>query len=120
MPVIPLLYNQHRQATGNHSNWLGREYSGQQTQHLLVKKMAMQPGRNNNNINRQNTAHAAIQLLSILSSVQNSTIAHSVSFRKEDEPVVKNNDIDFLKNHRVKRNANQLPIANCQLLICHL
>ncbi|QQG26633.1 hypothetical protein JFY74_10730 [Pectobacterium carotovorum] len=89
MPKILPNYNQQRQAIGNHANWLERKYGDNQTLHSLVKKMAMQPGRHADNRNRQDTTHAALQLFSILSSVQNSTVTPSSPFRKEGDLTVK-------------------------------
>lgn len=45
MPKISPIYNQHRQAIGNHTMRLDRKQGGQELQNERVKKTAMQPGR---------------------------------------------------------------------------
>lgn len=85
MPKISPIYNQHRQAIGNHTMRLDRKQGGQELQNERVKKTAMQPGRHKKNIDRQNVAHAALQLLSVLSSMRNSNITPAISSKRADE-----------------------------------
>jgi len=85
MTKIPPIYNQHRQAIDDHTMRPDRKQGAQELQNERVRKIAMQPGRHKENINRKNISHAALQLLSILSSMRNSNMALAISSQKADK-----------------------------------
>ncbi|WP_227318771.1 dermonecrotic toxin domain-containing protein [Cedecea davisae] len=79
MPHISMPYQQHRRATGNHAKQQDKYQATQQSQDERIKKLARQPGLHSGNQNRQNTAHAMVNLLAVLSTVQNHDIGPAVT-----------------------------------------
>lgn len=67
---IPAAYQHHRQNIGKHMSWQAKRQPSQRDQDELVKRLARTPGRHYRNMDRQNVAHAMVQLVAILSSVE--------------------------------------------------
>ena len=85
MPNISIPYQQHRRATGSHTMQQDKYQLTQQSQDERIKKLACRPGLHSGNHNRQNTAHAMVNLLAVLSTVRNHHIGPAVTpARAED------------------------------------
>ncbi|MCW2473358.1 hypothetical protein [Candidatus Symbiopectobacterium sp. NZEC151] len=75
MPRISLVADQHRQVIGNYTYQQDKKYGDQRQQDEQVKRLASTPGLHSGNRDRHSIAHALLQLLSLLSTVSNSTVS---------------------------------------------
>lgn len=116
MPRITPPYLQYRYRIAEHADWQNKAYPTQQQQDSQIQRLAAQPGRNSDNIDQQRTAQALIQLLSLLTSIQNRRIQppvfqHSVEActgSGEAKEAVKMGPA--LRNHRAERSVAVLPM----------
>lgn len=82
MPKIPLYNQLHRQATGDYINKQDKKAGGHDRQDELIRWIASNPGLNTKNVTRQNTAHVVLQLISLITSIQNNNIQCAASSRR--------------------------------------
>ncbi len=86
---MPQSVTQYRRNTGDHVNWSDKQQGNQKKQNKNIQQLAAQPGSHAGNRDRQRVACAAVQLLSVLSSVQNTDTSPAITSRRTDELAAK-------------------------------
>ncbi|RJL46791.1 hypothetical protein [Pectobacterium carotovorum] len=81
---MPQSVTQYRRTVGDHVNWSDKQQGNQEKQNKRIRQLATQPGCHTGNRDRQQVAYAAIQLLSVLSSVQNIEPNPAITVRRAD------------------------------------
>ncbi|WP_152625037.1 F-box protein [Xanthomonas albilineans] len=115
---MPQSVTEYRKTTGNHINWKNQKQASQKQQDERVQQMAAQPGNHAGNRQRHDAIHAAVQLLSILSSVQNTSASPAITPRRADElsteaRITRAGNLELKRrvervvNREVNRNARQ-------------
>jgi hypothetical protein len=94
-------YQHYRKAIGNHTNWQDKRLGSQKHQDNRVQRLSKQPGLHSGNIHRQNTIQAVMQLLSILSSAQSSSVKLDVIQKSRDE------ESSLYQNNRIQKFYSQ-------------
>lgn len=70
---MPNSITQYRKENGKHINWIDEQLGCQRLQERRIHQLAIQPGSHASNKDRQQIAHSIVHLLSILTSVQNTS-----------------------------------------------
>lgn len=115
---MPQSVTQYRRATGNHVNWSDKQQGSQKKQNERLQQLAAQPGNHAKNRGRQQTACAAVQLLSVLSSLQNTHIRPAITPGRADrlaaeermahaDNLYREQRVERAINREVMRNAGQ-------------